>query len=537
MAKMTGAEALTRQLCTEGVDTVFALPGVQIMNAFEALFAHRNAVRTIHTRHEQATTYMADGYAKATGRPGVAMVVPGPGALNAAAGLGTAYASSSPVLLVSGQIASTSLGKRRGELHEIDEQLDVFAPITKWNHRVEGAGEIPEAVHEAFRQLTTGRPRPVELEIPPDILAEEVSVDIIEAEPRAPAEPDATKIAEAARLLAGARRPAILAGGGVVTSQASEELVALAERLRAPVVTNQQSKGVIRDAHPLHMGVNYILSPLETLLGETDVLLCVGTRLLLRGVEPEAMPPIIHIDIDESEIGKNYPTELGIVADARETLQALLVALEGSAIESTRSESFAGQRAKFLDDIRELAPDQTRIIDTIRAELDDDAIVVSGVTNIGYWSIITMPVDTPRTFLTSNYFGTLGYAFPTALGAKVAYPDRQVVALCGDGGFLYSPQELSTAARFGINVVAMVFNNHAYGASRWDQMHRFDEHFIGTDLHNPDFMKLADAYGVVGMRCKPDSLGATLCEALSANAPVLLEVDVPVMMPPFQVVR
>jgi len=537
MQKMTGAEALTRQLCSEGVDTVFALPGVQIMQAFESLYTHRNAIRMIHTRHEQATTYMADGYAKATGRPGVAMVVPGPGALNAAAGLGTAFASSSPVLLISGQIASTSLGKRRGELHEIDEQLDVFAPITKWNHRVERAAEIPEAVHEAFKQLTTGRPRPVELEIPPDILAEEDAVRIVEAERFAPSEPDAERIEQAAHMLARARRPAILAGGGVVTSGASGELVALAERLRAPVFTNQQSKGVIPDAHPLHLGVNYIISPLEELLGETDLLLCVGTRLLVRGIEADAMPAIIHIDIDETEIGKNYPTEVGIVADARESLRALSKALEGAAIENDSRGDVSGRRATFLEGIRQLAPDQTRIIDTIRDALDDEAIVVSGVTNIGYWSIITMPINRPRSFLTSSYFGTLGYAFPTALGAKVAHPDRQVVALCGDGGFLYSPQELSTAARFGIGVVAIVFNNRAYGASRWDQIHRFDEHFIGTDLHNPDFMKLADAYGVAGMRCTPETLGATLAEALSANAPVLLEVDVPIMMPPFQVVR
>lgn len=537
MSKMTGAEALTRQLRAEGVDTVFALPGVQIMNAFEAFYAHRNAIRLVHTRHEQATTYMADGYAKVSGRPGVAMVVPGPGALNAAAGLGTAYASSSPVLLVSGQIASESLGKRHGELHEIEEQLDVFAPITKWNHRVMRAGAIPEAVHEAFKQLTTGRPRPVELEISPDILAQTESIGIIEAEHPVPPAPDARQIEEAARLLATARRPAILAGGGVVSSAASGELVALAERLTAPVVTNQQSKGVIADAHPLHLGVNYILSPLETLLGETDLLVCVGTRLRLRGVEADAMPAIIHVDIDETEIGKNYPTKLGIVADARETLRELLKALEGVALERSESTDAAARRAEFLESIRELAPDQTRIVDVIRAELDDDAIVVSGVTNIGYWSIITMPVDRPRAFLTSNYFGTLGYAFPTALGAKIACPDRQVVALCGDGGFLYSPQELSTAARFNINIVAIVFNNQAYGASRWDQIHRFDEHFIGTDLHNPDFMKLADAYGVVGMRCNPETLGPALCEALSANAPVLLEVDVPIMMPPFQVVR
>ncbi len=207
MPDMTGAQALTRQLHSEGVDTVFALPGVQIMAAFDALYDQQNAIRLVRTRHEQSTTYMADGYAKVTGKVGVAMVVPGPGALNAAAGLGTAYASSSPVLLISGQIPSASLGKRQGQLHEIEDQLDVFKPITKWNHRVTRVEEIPEAVHEAFRQLTTGRPRPVELEIPPDILAATGQVDLMAPQAYPRLQGRTSDIQQAAQLLAGAKRP------------------------------------------------------------------------------------------------------------------------------------------------------------------------------------------------------------------------------------------------------------------------------------------------------------------------------------------
>lgn len=537
MPKMTGAEALTRQLRAEGVDTVFALPGVQIMSAFDAFHAHRDSLRLVHTRHEQATTYMADGYAKATGKVGVAMVVPGPGALNATAGLGTAYASSSPVLLISGQIASTSLGRRRGELHEVEEQLDVFKPITKWNHRVTRVEEIPEAVHEAFQHLQTGRPRPVELEIPPDTLAGSAAVEIIDAEPRSRAPAAPALMEDAVRLLAGAKRPAILAGGGAIASGASAEVVAMAELLQAPVITNQQSKGIIPDQHPLHLGVNYIITPVEKLLVDTDVLLCIGTRLLIRDADESAMPKIVHIDVDEQEIAKNYPTAVGIVADARDALRDLLERMRSLPARESRAREVAAMRREFRDGVRSLAPEQTRIIDVLRSELDEDAVVVAGVTNIGYWSIIMMPIDRPRSFITSSYFGTLGYAFPTALGAKYAAPDRQVVALCGDGGFLYSPQEFSTALRYGINVVAIVFNNNAFGASRWDQTHRFDGRFIGTDLQNPDFMKLAEAYGVVGMRTRVEDLGVTLREALSAGAPVLLEVEVPIMMPPFQVIE
>ena len=535
MPVMTGAQALIAQLRAEQVDTMFALPGVQIMNALDAVYEHRNSLNLIHTRHEQATTYMADGYAKVTGKVGVAMVVPGPGALNAASGLGTAYASSSPVLMISGQISSTAQGKRLGELHEIDEQLDVFAPITKWNHRVSRVGEIPEAVHEAFRQLKTGRPRPVELEVPPDILAAAGEVTVIDAATYAAPAGDADAIARAATFLTNAERPAIIAGGGTVN--ASAELMALAEWLQAPVIMTQQSKGVIPDDHPLSLGVNYVVGPLKECLAESDAVLAIGTRLAIRDYEPDAMPPLVHIDIDPSEIGKTYAVEVGIEADAGKAMAQLLDRLRnGGVARASRGDEITRARRAFRDRIRAMTPDQSAMIDSLRAGLDDDAILVSGITNIGYWSNVCYPTMQPRSFVTSGYFGTLGYAFPTALGVKVAHPDRQVVALCGDGGFMFSPQEFSTAMRYGINLVAIVFNNNAYGASRWDQTHRFDERFIATDLYNPDFVKLAEAFGAVGMRCDPAGLGSTLEKALGTDAPVLLEVEVPVMMPPFQII-
>jgi acetolactate synthase-1/2/3 large subunit len=539
MPKMTGAQALARQLRSEGVDTVFALPGVQIMAAFDALYDLRDEIRLVHVRHEQATTYMADGYAKVAGRPGVAMVVPGPGALNASAGLGTAYASSSPVLLISGQILSSALGKRQGQLHEVEDQLDVFKPITKWNHRVIKVSEIPDAVHEAMRQLKTGRPRPVELEVPPDTLAAVGDAEIIEPEeyPRAAGRP--ADIQRAAQLLAEAQRPAIFAGGGAIRSGASQELIELAEYLQAPVITTQNGKGIIPEDHYLSVGVQYSgPSPTTRVMPDADVLLAVGTRLLIRDVPTQFGPRIIHIDADRTEIGKNFPTEIGIEADAKEALAQLLQQLRaaGSPRKSRRRE-IKGYKDAFMAEVRELASQQVGIIETLRNELADDAIVISGVTNIGYWSNLAYPVRQPGTYVTSSYFGTLGYEYPTALGAKVAMPDRQVVAICGDGGFMYNPQELSTAVRHKINVVALVFNNSAYGASRWDQTHRYNKHFIGTDLHNPDFVKLAEAFGAVGMRTEPEGLGPALREALAADAPVLLEVVVPIMMPPFQIVR
>ena len=539
MPKMSGAQALVRQLGSEGVDTVFALPGVQIMNAFDALYEARHDIRLVHTRHEQATTYMAHGYAKVTGRVGVALVVPGPGALNAAAGLGTAYASSSPVLLISGQINSTALGQHQGQLHEVDDQLDVFRPITKWNYRVTRAEEIPEAIHEAMRQLKTGRPRPVELEIPPDLLAAAGDMDMIEPEEYPRPGGDPSDIQRAAQLLARAQRPVLIAGGGTVIANASQELIELAEFIQAPVMTTQQAKGIIPEDHDLAVGVNYALvGPAHRIIPKSDVILAVGTRLLIRDLKITPSQKIIHIDADSTVLGRNHPSRVQIEADAKEALSELLQVLQAiTSPTQSRREEIAGYRQAFREQVGELAPQQVEIIGTIRRRLEKDAIVVAGVTNIGNWSHLAYPVSQPRTYITSSYFGTLGFAFPTALGAKVARPQQQVVALCGDGGFMYNSQELSTAIQHGIHVVTLVFNNSAYGASQWDQTHRYAGHYIGTELHNPDFVKLAESFGALGMTTEPEGLDASLKQALAADRPVVLEVALPNMMPPFQLIR
>ena len=540
MPTMTGAQALVAQLIAEGVDTVFALPGVQIMAAFDAFHERRQDVRLVHVRHEQATTYMADGYARATGKVGVAMAVPGPGALNAAAGLGTAYAASSPVLLISGQIASSSLGREEGQLHEIEDQLDVFRPIAKWVHRVTRVEEIPAAVHEAFRHLKTGRPRPVELEVPPDTLAA-TGRRRSDRGGRLPAPSRERKRRRARRKPArlspaashhGRRRIARISGAG-------DEILQLADFLQAPVMGTQNSKGVVDEGSPFFVGTNYsMVGPADAVFADADALLAVGSRLLFTQRDAPPNPRTVQIDIDAAEIGRNLPVEIGVVADAKTASAQLLSRLrESSNPKSSRADRIAELRDGFFEEMRRIAPAQARIIEDMRDALPDDAIVVSGVTNIGYWSNVFYEVRQPRTYVTSGYFGTLGYAFPTALGAQVGRPDRKVVALCGDGGFMYSPQELSSALRHGINAVAVVFNNGAFGASEWDQTHRYGRNFIGTDLNNPDFMTLAQAFGAVGMRTEPEGFGELLESALGADAPVLLEVVLPNMMPPFQIVE
>ena len=536
---MNGAQGLVKQLVSEGVDTIFSLPGVQIMGIFDALYDARDRIRLIQTRHEQATTYMAYGYARATGRPGVALVVPGPGALNAAAGLGTAYAASAPVLLISGQIPSGALGKGQGQLHEVDDQLDAFRPITKWNHRVTGAEEISEVVHEAFHQLKTGRPRPVELEIPIDLVAGECNAKILEPGNYPPLTGNESDLEAAARLLAAARNPMILAGGGTVIAEASRELLELATLIQAPVMTTPQGKGIIPEEHELAVGVNYaMVGPAQEVIPRSDVILAVGTRFLFRTLQIREDQKIIQIDVDPQVLGKNYPLEIAIEADAREATARLLHHLrDHSSPRAGGDESSKGYKQAFREKLQQLAPEQVKIIAALREGLAEDAILVSGITNIGSWSHFAYPIRRPRTYITSSYFGTLGYAFPTALGAQAAFPDRQVVAVCGDGGFLYGVQELATAVKYGLNVVALVFNNDSYGASEWHQTHDHDGRYLGTKLLNPDFVRLAGSFGAIGLRAETEDLGSAVQEALAAKKPVVLEIVVPNWVPPFHLVE
>ncbi|MGQ0570872.1 MAG: thiamine pyrophosphate-dependent enzyme [Armatimonadota bacterium] len=535
VARMTGGEALVRSLYREGVRVVFGVPGVQIYGALAAL-RDEPRIRFISTRHEQAASYMADGYARAGGGFGVALVVPGPGLLNASAGLSTAYAASSPVLIVAGQIPRDRIGKRLGLLHEVNDQLDAIAPITKWRRRVLEISEIPSAVHEAVRQLKTGRPRPVEIEMPPETMEDEGEVAF--PEPDHPARPpaDATAVDAAAALLSGCAYPVIYAGGGVHTSGAHEALLAVAEFLQAGVVASAEGKGAISDHHDLSLGAAlWPGSPLKAYADRADVVLAVGTRLAAAELRPEQQ--VIQIDVDAEEIGRYHAKTLALIGDARTTLLEMLDRLRAR---STPRPSCRAERESLRAQVASTGSTepQASILNNLRAGAPEDMIVVTDMTQIGYYSRPFWPVYHPRTYFTSSYSGNLGYAFPTALGAKVACPNQPVLAVCGDGGFLYNSQELATAVRYGINVIVVLFNDHSYGNVARDM----DESWggtIGTDLHNPDFMKLAEAYGVVGMRANdPTDVGRLVREAVALDRPVLIEVPVGRMSdPPYRAPR
>jgi acetolactate synthase I/II/III large subunit len=535
MARMTGGGALVEMLRRHRVDTIFALPGVQNDALFVAFYDAGEALRVIHTRHEQGAAYMAFGYARASGKVGAYAVVPGPGLLNTTAALATAYATNTPVLCLSGQIASDQIGRGFGVLHEIPDQLGILKRLTKWAARIEHPTEAGKLVNEAFRQLRDGRPRPVGLEIPPDVLALETDVTLPAAEaPPPPTEPDAEQIDRAASLLGDAKKPLVFVGSGAVG--AAEEVLAIAEMLQAPVVSFTGGKGIVSDRH-------YLAQPAlagHELWRDADIVLAVGTRLnqpqMRWGFDRDLK--LIRIDIDPSEITRFQRPAIGVVADAKLALAALHRALETRNMRRpSRKDELEALKARTLAGLAEKLGPQCAYLKAIRAELPDDGIYVEDLTQVGYVGRLAFPVYRPRTYIHSGYEGTLGFGFATALGAKVGRPDLPVVSVSGDGGFMYNVQELSTAVKHGIDIVAIVFADGAFGNVRRMQKEDYGNRLIGVDLENPQFPKMAESFGVAGVRTTtPEGLGRELAAALKRRGTTLIEVAVGEMPDPWKVI-
>ena len=517
----TGAELLVAQLRAEGVEVVFGLPGIQLMHLLDALHDQPD-IRFITTRHEQATTYMADGYARVGGRPGTALVVPGPGVYNACAGLATAYACSSPVLLLAGQIEQHGIGKGLSLTHEINDQLDVVRPITKLAERVLSADELAAAVRRAFATMLDGRTRPVELEFPPDVLRAPTEASVIIPEPPNGHEPDPALIERAAELLASAKDPLVIGGGGVVLGDATSDFTAIAELLQATAIDTREGKGAIDERHPLFVGTAWVNWRLKPTIAKADVILAVGTRF--QGIGLADGQQLIRVDIDAEELHKNAAPAIAIEGDAKRSLELLLNELD-KRVGARESRAAERQAAKATIDaeLATIGP-QVEMVRELRRGIPDDGILAVGTTTVGYMCHLSYPVYAPRTYLTTSYMGTLGYCFPTALGAKVARPDLPVVSINGDGGFLFTGSELATAVQYGINVVAVVFNDNAYGNTNRDQVENFGGRVIGTELVNPDFAKYAEAFGAVGVRLSSvDQLGGAVREGLQDDRPVVIE--------------
>jgi acetolactate synthase I/II/III large subunit len=520
MPRLNTAQALVQALLAHGIDKLYCLPGVQNDPFFDALYRERERLRPIHSRHEQGAAYMALGAALATGRPQAFCVVPGPGFLNATAALSTAYATNAQVLALVGQIPSAMIGRGFGLLHEIPDQLGVLRGLTKWAQRVDGAQQAAELAREAFRQMATGRPRPAGLEVPMDVWQREGDFELTPSLPVEEAAINDEAIEAAAKLLGNAQRPLIFVGGGA--QDAAEEVRQVAELLQAPVGSFRGGRGVLDTRHPL--SVNWPLA--HKLWAKADVVLAVGTRLQqqqsLWGLDENIK--IVRIDADPDELNRFRAPAVGIAAKAALALRKLIDRLRKEKRASRHDEISALKQAHAQELAQRLAP-QMAYIEAIRAELPEDGIFVDELTQIGYVSRIAMPVYRPRTFLSTGYQGTLGWGFPAALGAKLARPEVPVVSVAGDGGFLFNAQELASAVRHRIAVVAIVFNDGHYGNVRMFQEQNFGGRLIASDLANPDFAKLAESFGVAGLRAdSPQELSKSLRKALSLDAPALIEV-------------
>jgi acetolactate synthase-1/2/3 large subunit len=402
--------------------------------------------------------------------------------------------------------------------------MEAIKPITKFQRRALQVADIPQAVHDAVLAMKTGRPRPVEIEIPPETLEEWGEAELLEASNPLKASAPAQDVEKAVEMLTSAERPIIFAGGGVNLGDAHDELKAVAEFLQAGVVMTGEGKGAIDSRHPLAIGSALSPgSPTVEHIQTADVVLAVGTRLVRSGIRPDQT--IIQLDIDPDEIGRNFDVH-GLAGDAAATLRSVLDGLKST---GAPRESAADHIGTVRDAANALAPNtqpQGTILASIRDNTPDDTLFISGMTQVGYYSRSHWKTYGPRSFFTSGYSGNLGYAFPTGLGVKVAQPDKPVVITSGDGGFLYSSQELATAVQHGINAVVVVFNDNAYGNVSRDLDNKWGGTY-GAELHNPDFVEMAEAYGVKGMKVdEMDAVGPAVSDAIQMDRPVLVEVPV-----------
>ncbi|MEA2883656.1 MAG: acetolactate synthase large subunit [Bradyrhizobium sp.] len=525
MTKQTGGEAIVGGLVAHGVDTVFGLPGAQIYGLFDAF--QQAQLKVIGARHEQACGYMAYGYARSTGRPGVFSVVPGPGVLNAGAALLTAFGSNEPVLCLTGQVPTQFLDKGRGHLHEMPDQLATLRSFVKWAERIEYPDAAPALVSRAFQEMLSGRRGPVALEMPWDVFTQRADVGAVKPFDVLPSpQPDSGRIKDAAALVAGSKSPMIFVGSGAI--HAADEILELAEMIDAPVVAFRSGRGIVSNAHELGL----TMAAAYRLWGTTDLMIGIGTRLELATMSrwpyrPEGLKSV-RIDIDPSEM-RRYTPDVAVIADAQAGTRDLLAAVRkrGYAKTKDRRAAIRDATAAARKQIQAIQP-QMAYLDILRDVLPDNAIVTDELSQVGFASWYGFPVYRPRTFITSGYQGTLGSGFPTALGAKVAHPDTPVVAITGDGGFMFGVQELSTAVQFNIGVVTLVFNNNAYGNVRRDQIEHFDGRVVASDLVNPDFVKLAESFGVGAARVtSPDGFRTALEKALAHGGPYLIDIEVP----------
>lgn len=530
MTNMTGGEAIIESVVANGVDTIFGIPGAQIYPLFDGIYKQK--LNLIVPRHEQAAAYMAMGYAKSSGKTGTFAVVPGPGILNTTAALCTAMGNCSPVVGLTGQIPGSFLGKGRGHLHELKDQPGTLRSIIKDAFSITDPRQTEAVVNQAYATAAQGRPGPVTVEMCWDTMAAPA-----EFEPPAAVVPtadtpdiDLDSLAAAARMIAQARKPMIMCGAGAL--HASEDVTALAELLNAPVTAFRSGRGVVAEDH--HLGVASLAA--RQLWDDCDLLIGIGSRLEMPYMrwgnymqyesKPSSGPKLIRIDIDPAQM-ETFAPDLGIVGDSAHVCRLLVDRLQSLVSPAPdRLDEIARAKAAAWNALQKVQP-QMAYLDVIRQVLPRDGFYVPELSQMGFTTWVGgLPVYQPRTFVESGYQGTLGYGFPTALGVKVANPDKAVVSVCGDGGFMFGVQELMTAVEFNIGVVTIVVNNHSYGNVRRDQEMGYGGRFCGSELQTPDFVKMAESFGARGYRVStPAELKPVLATCIELDQPCLIEIQ------------
>lgn len=520
--KATGGKALVSELQAQGVEVVFGIPGTHNLPIYSALAEH--GVRHVLARHEQGAGYAADGYARASGRPGVCLTTTGPAALNAAAAASQAYSDSIPVLFISPGMPTGHPGLGDGTLHEVKNQSAAMAAVTARSHRVTSVGEITVAVAQAFAAMRTGRPRPVHLEIPLDLLAATADVEGVGALAVPRTTPTRHAIEAAAVALREASSPLVIVGGGA--SHASQQVARMAETLGAPVLASCNGKGIVAESHPLSLGAGPQHKAAYDLVRASDVVLAVGTEL-----SPAdwwlGPPPIdgtlVRIDVDADAIVTNVVPSIPVVGDASEALDSIIGCIDGQS--ESDDESVAAWRTRLRDESRVEGEPWSQIIDAIGDALPEDAVVAADSAMVCYYGALSnLPLHRPRSFLYPTGGGTLGFGLPAGIGAKVARPDAPIVVLQGDGGTMFTVAELATAAQLGIPLPVVVVDNGGFGEIRNEMDDRGDTvHAVA--LGHPDFVALAESLGCLGVAVgSPSALTRAIATAFEADRPTLLHV-------------
>jgi acetolactate synthase-1/2/3 large subunit len=533
MAQMTGARALWASLVREGVSTVFGYPGGAILPAYDAMIDY--PVRHVLARHEQGAAHMADGYARATGRPGVVVATSGPGATNLVTGVATAMLDSSPLVCITGQVSGRAIGLDAFQETDI---TGVTLPVTKHNYLITRARDVVDAVHEAFALAVSGRPGPVLVDITKDAQQEACTFDVGSSprppRVRPPLRPTRDALDDALRLVHAARRPLVLAGHGVLLADASEALLAFVDRASLPVAMTLLGLGGFPGSHPFSLGMMGMHgeSWVNTAIQRADLLLACGMRFderatgLASGFAPHARK--IHIDVDPSEIGKNVRVDVPLVGDVRQVLEALLPDLEAGDHEEWHAEIRALRGAAAPRDIQTL-PDTgclhaAHVIHDLYRATGGQALVVTDVGQHQMWEAQYYRHERPRSLITSGGLGTMGFGLPAAIGAKIARPEADVWAIVGDGGFQMTMQELGTVLQEGLKLNVAIVNNGCLGMVRQWQEFFYDRRYAATPLVNPDFVRIAEAYGLKGLAVRQRSeVEGAVAMARASPETVILE--------------